>query len=62
MCRELAGPVGVSAGQACPARPVVARSARFHNRTVWSPLALPRVCPSGLNATEATVLVWLVSG
>jgi len=33
-----------------------------HNRTVLSPLLLARVCPSGLNTTEPTALVWPVRG
>ncbi len=32
----------------------LARSLRFHNRTVWSKLTLASVCPSGLNATDVT--------
>ena len=34
----------------------------FHNRTVWSPLAEARRCPSGLNATLSTLPVCPVSG
>jgi hypothetical protein len=33
-----------------------------HNRTVRSMLALTRVCPFGLNATDQTMLVWPVRG
>ena len=33
-----------------------------HNRTILSPLAEASRCPSGLNATLNTVLVWPVSG
>ena len=32
-----------------------------HNRAVLSSLAVARVCPSGLKATELTALVWPVS-
>ena len=35
-------------------------SVRFHSRTVWSALPVARVCPSGLNATALTRLVWPV--
>ena len=31
-----------------------------HSRAVWSSLAVARVCPSGLNATALTALVWPV--
>ncbi len=31
-----------------------------HSRAVVSPLAVARVCPSGLNATKKTALVWPV--
>jgi hypothetical protein len=31
-----------------------------HNRAVLSALAVARVCPSGLKATDLTLLVWPV--
>src|SRR5271156_3119861 len=40
----------------------VASSRVGHNRTVVSQLLEARVCPSGLNATLVTVLVWPVRG
>src|SRR4051812_47961705 len=39
---------------------VMVGSATLHNRTVWSPLAVARVRPSGLNATDFTASVWPV--
>jgi hypothetical protein len=35
---------------------------RSHRITVWSQLAVAKVCPSGLNATELTESVWPVRG
>jgi hypothetical protein len=33
-----------------------------HSRMVWSRLPLARVCPSGLNTTASTELVWPLKG
>jgi hypothetical protein len=41
-------------------RAVTLSTVASHSRAVLSALAVARVCPSGLNATESTPLVWPV--
>ncbi len=53
---------GLTGQRARPAGRVAQGSVRFHNRMVSSALPEARMCPSGLNATLITPLVWPVRG
>ena len=57
------GPVrGCPIWRGCPIGVARSGSVTFHSQIAPSPLPAARVCPSGLNATEPTLLVGPVSG